>query len=356
MTSTLSEANLKHIAAFSVREYPAPMDPTSVTIAYGDRGIPKLVRLLADPVLVVRQRALKSLNEQIHRGPRAIESLDDDVIPALIKTLKDEDRLVRERSAEALGTLSLTMRGKEKMIEQKGVEALADAIREASVPVRETAYRAFVNQTQHRIGTLGVLQAKCLPIFVERVLLEVGSIQPLVLQVLRNCVTEDEGLFEALEKRDGVSAMVKLLEHESSTVRAGACVNLALLCFPVAGKEHALACKAVASLCRLLSDPDAKVQAEAASALMSITIANEGKAAVFEANAIAALIRLLKSTDELVVLNGIKLIANVAEELRARKQLQAYETSEQLEQLTKHSQEMIARHATACLKVVTWTP
>jgi len=50
-----------------------------------------------------------------------------------------------------------------------------------------------------------------------------------VLDVIRNCVREDEGLFSAVESPNAVIAMVKLLEDEDLDVRYRACTNLTLL-------------------------------------------------------------------------------------------------------------------------------
>ena len=132
--------------------------------------------------------------------------------------------------------------------------------------------------------------------------------------------------------------------------------TLALLCFADLGKELAIKDRAVSVLSKLISDSDWAMRAAAASALMAITTTDEGKKQVL--SSVPKLMDLLNDEHDLVVVNGLKALANAAVHPEARSLLREdLEFVSKLEELMKDGPtELVQKHAKTTHEAVLWQP
>ena len=114
---------------------------------------------------------------------------------------------------------------------------------------------------------------------------------------------------------------------------------------------------AVARLCEILNDSDWRVRAAAASGLMSVTTTDEGKKEIVPVDGVTMLMKLIHDEKELVALNTLKIIANVAVNPEARKILvDDKRFLIKLDKMGKTGSEVIKKHAQIADAAVRWMP
>lgn len=103
---SLVSASTTVMSRFAVKANPNPKDPTAVTLAFGDRQMPKLRQQLADELLIVRQRAVVSLCALLVEPDNIVQAVHADVVAGLRALLADADPLIREKSCAALALIA----------------------------------------------------------------------------------------------------------------------------------------------------------------------------------------------------------------------------------------------------------
>lgn len=329
-----------------------------VVEAYGAQKCPKLVSQISQSSnAVLRNNALKVLCEELRNPYSAAGCVRSGVVPVLNDlTTTSPVAETRQASSKALATLAVDSNGRAAMIESESAKVVVKALSDADAKVRANVYDALLNLSAVRAGVDALVSAGYPLILVGKGGSEVDDVRHLPLQLLYNCIKNEEGLSAALEG-DAVTVCIDNLPHKSSLVREHAANTLGFLCFADSAKVTAIQNDAVEKLSSLLDDALASVRASAAAALMSIVQTDAGKKALTPANVVPKLIKLLKDDSVAVKLNVLKTIACAAVHPEARREMR--ESSDCLpviHGIMDAGDKLLAKHADIARQAVLWQP
>eukprot|EP00899_Mesostigma_viride_P023954 jgi/Mesvir1/4743/Mv05533-RA.3 len=278
------------------------------------------------------------------------------MVPVITRLLGDEDEVVRERAASCLTIVGAHAAGCEEMLRCDSVLKLVAMLNDKVDNVRTCAFQALVEASHNNkvrellIHTDGVVKS-----LVAKAQGEGPERQELALMVLGALVAGGEPAAHILlVAANAIHAATKLLASASTGVRECAATLLACVCRENAAKRQAVSEGAVPLLVRQLEDrQNLYTVAAAASALGSITIDNDAKLAFVAANGPPALVSLLEVEDEKVLLAVLPVIANVAENAKARELLApAWPQLDKIQ--TKYPSSVLQRSAAQALQQVTF--
>mmetsp|Transcript_1597 Transcript_1597/g.5840 ORF Transcript_1597/g.5840 Transcript_1597/m.5840 type:complete len:392 (-) Transcript_1597:2-1177(-) len=359
MAAYSSEANLYHITSFGTQDNPKVMGKMTLTRGFDKMAFPKIVRVLRDEHLPLRQKALLMCTELVSTGESAVQCLDAGLVEALAENLGHEDVLCRERAAAALELVAgvCGTKGCERMNEAGATEKLFGILDDAGgEEVRMAAYGALVEAATRSAKVQATMCAgDLLPKQLAKSL-EAGAAEASVaLELVRICLAgRNHGLAERLLSEAGaISTCAKLIaapESEEQVVGQAAAV-LQMLCVPYEGKEEAVKAGVLEPLLKLVDEsPHQRLQVAASACVMSITIADAGKAALVECGGVEQIQRALEVEDEKVCLNILQIITNVCEHPVGREKFQV--VGPKLAQLQSHHIAVLQRHAMLCKRQV----
>lgn len=341
---------------------------------------PKLVGEVRSEDREVRVNALGVLCEELQNPLNVLGFVQAGVVHVLNQqVVSDDDSLTRQRASKALEVCSRDSNGVEAMLEAKTASLVSHALDDEVAQVRHNVYTALVQlSTDNYRGVAALVDAGYPTFLVEKAKKEEPFLQPRVLGLLRNCLRNEKGLQDALDKLAVETCVSFLTSSEDDEVKRQSSVTLTTLCF-VSFPFHSIICDlptqaeiakitaiesdAVPALIKLLQDEKESTRAAASGALMVITTTDEGKRRmVTEAQgeairSVTILANLLDETNTTLKLNSLKCIANVAVHPRARAQMTSdndFLTS--LDSLCDSSNTLISKHALIAKKAVLWTP
>ena len=342
-----------------------PDDGTHIIPAFGAGMCPKLVAQVSSVKRSVRVSALLALCDELKKPKRLAECLDLGIINTLNAQISsDSDAITRFRASKALGVCSLDANGCFAMIKAKTASVVSLALSDDQIGVRRNIYEALIQlSTGCTEGASALVKAKYPALLVTKATTEDTRLQALALRLLCNCLNDNAGL-EAALGNSAVETCIMLLPHSDTSIRCEAARTLARLCFSEMAKMSAIDGNAVPALVALLKDPERMVRAAAVGALMAITTTDQGKISMVASEpegrneSISLLVSLLKEgQNDMLAINTLKCIANVAVHPVAQKELQ--ETTDCLNLLSRmcvNDDEFIAKHASIAKKVVMWRP
>lgn len=331
---------------------PPQMDPTRTPYAFGDRALPRLNRELNDRNLLTRQRAVMSLCDYLHDPEHIAEALRCGISESLKRLLTDEDITVRQKSTESLFVIGGHAIGRDAFLDHEIIIPVSKLFDDKEDIARKNAHLAIEMISETPPGAEGIVNAKLIPVLVEKLSLELEEIKICVLDTLHYCMRVDTE--EAL-KSNAMETFTKLLEHESSIIRAKAARDIMDLSVPLDGKNKAVDVKSVQALVKLLSDPVPDVRANAAGAVMTITITTKGKyTAINDAMAIDPLVKLVDDDISEVRLNALKALTCLSEAPEGRRVLLQH--VDKIKARTSDSVPAVVQAATIAVKVITWKP
>ncbi|RKP02742.1 hypothetical protein CXG81DRAFT_17627 [Caulochytrium protostelioides] len=305
---------------------PATYNPRERQLAYGRRGVMKLLEELSSGTLAQRIDAAMQLVELCHDPLRLAEALQHGVVSILNRVAAAEtDLTMRQRSTELLLRIAAHAQGRDALLAETAFATLAGYFDENNDLVRRNVWGTIQLCTTSAHGVNEFVGMLLFPLIFPKLLTERLENQVLLLEILEQCLRHGRPslvIREALDHHvmDALAALIK--DDAPSAVKAAACRGIMALAFVPEGRAVAIAHpRAIDHLIVLLSDHKSAVRAAAAGALMIITIDVEGKRAVVRANAVVRLIAMLDDSSEAVLLNVLKLMTNMTEDYRGRLQL-----------------------------------
>lgn len=331
---------------------PPNIDPTKARLAYGGRALPKLNRELNSSDLLTRQRALMSLCDVMHNPEHISEGLRVGIGASLKSLLKDPDGTVRHKATEVLSIIAGHAVGRDAFVDNKMIVPLSELFDDNVYQARRNAHKAIEMCVHMSPGTEGVVDAKLVPVLVEKLLKEEDEIKELILDTLHYCMTIETQ--SALDS-GAMEGFTKLLSHKTATIRAKAARDVMDLSFPLDGKDKAVDVGAIPELVSLLEDANSDVRAQAAGAIMTITITTKGKYAAIDEKAIPNLVKLLDDPESEVRLNALKAITTLAEAPIGRTTLLA-SVNEVSKLIQDHDSPAVRKAAQIAVEVITWKP
>ena len=303
---------------------PVPKDETVNVEAFGARKCPKLIEQVCSENPVTRRNALAVLCDEM-RNPVSVQGCVEAGMVGVLNNYisKSEDPETKARASRALALAAGDANGRRSMLEENSAGEVLPGIDDGDINVRSNVYEALVTLCKGTVPCLkAVIGAHYPSVLVSKAAAETPEVQPLVLQLMYQCLKDQSGLDDVLGS-GGVKTCISLLESGATPVRKEAAATLGFLCFTEKAKHDAIKSGAVPLLCALLLDKSVEVKSAAASALMAITTTDEGKLALVPAKGGDALVEVFADTDPVrergLLLNVLKCISNavVHPEVRA---------------------------------------
>jgi len=312
----------------------AALPPTSLCIAYGSRGVDKLVETLSSPDAETQRFTLTTLNTLLSSQESKVKALSEQLqlVPTIVTLLGSEDNEVKRQAALVLASLALLYQGRLAIGEAGAVRELSGLLVDSGeTGVREACSSALLALSESRDGcaTL-VAQERIVETLVSALDDDHLAAKQCSLRALANLSRLDLGISEALD--------------------GGIMTRLAVVLDPAAahpGAEgSALVCSGLQTLWNLANTPDGKVaaldacllpflahhcsfyspreQRLSAGAIMAITINKQGKMESSECLAPLADLLLSLDTDEDTLRDVIGALKNMSEFPAARKAIESY--------------------------------
>ena len=106
----------------------AALPPTSLCIAYGSRGVDKLVETLSSPDAETQRFTLTTLNTLLSSQESKVKALSEQLqlVPTIVTLLGSEDNEVKRQAALVLASLALLYQGR-LAIGEAGAVAIGSA-------------------------------------------------------------------------------------------------------------------------------------------------------------------------------------------------------------------------------------
>eukprot|EP01012_Entosiphon_sulcatum_P027205 TRINITY_DN3278_c0_g1_i1.p1 TRINITY_DN3278_c0_g1~~TRINITY_DN3278_c0_g1_i1.p1 ORF type:complete len:379 (-),score=66.85 TRINITY_DN3278_c0_g1_i1:15-1151(-) len=353
--------NNNHIAMFQCRENPKAIDPNALTEPYLNRVYSKLVANLMSPELILRKKAVVALIDYFGQKREHVASaIRSGAIPALVKTLHDENTEVRVNSCVALRAIVEHPTGQKQVLDSKLEGELKQACDDPQSEVVVEALRLLAAMDAHwndSAGTLALINAGCIPMYIRKAKTGVDVVKAEALRALSKVYSVKEAFIKVLDA-EAMPVLSSLLTNRSSAVLEHAANNIALLCFYSAGKRAAVREPAtMRELITLLASPNAEVRAATSSAIMAITIDNDGKEQALQFGGVAQFEhRLREEHDEVVIVTVLKCICNVSENPQARVAMQGFVPRIKEILAAPGSSERLQNAARRAVSAITWKP
>ena len=257
---------------------------------------------------------------------------------------------------QALAAIAVDSNGRSSLLSNNSAVAILPALSDPSPVVRSNAYDALLNFSSIRNGVDALVEAGYPNILVDKALKEADDVRHYPLQLLYNCIKNEDGLRAALEC-DAVEACIKNLSHKDSLVKKDAAATLGFLCFADSAKVTAIDSGAVEILSDLLDHHFWKVRSNSAQALMSIIQTDSGKKSIVKSGGIPLLIKLLKDENPLVTINVLKTIAAAAVHPQARKEMrESPDCLPVIHNIIDGGDPLLSKHAKIAKEQVMWEP
>lgn len=356
--------NFSHV---EIKGFPGESAATKIVEAYGLGKCPKLVGQICDADLNVRVNALEAICDEF-KNPYSIDGcVRAGVIGVLAEMISDPDYTTRVRASLALQLAAADSNGFAAILQHQSVvfPKLLDGVSDPSEIVRGNVYSCLLSTTRTDAGVAANVSFGLTNAFVNAIRSDIDELKPIALKAVYNIVSSEDGLLQALDA-DVVDALISLLDKNKLTqsevskdIVAETARTLGYMCYDGRGKKPALEKGAVERLVDILKVETltTKLKVSLTLALMAITITNDGKIQVHEFEGLEAIMKLLYDENRVVVLNTLKIISNLAVYPKNR-EIFANDTScgVKLRKLSKSEDPLIAKHASAALDSVNWSP
>ena len=347
---------------------PVPSAPTKIVEAYGLGKCPKLVEQICAPNLMVRVNALEVLCDEF-QNPYSIEGCArEGVITVLAEMIIDPDHITRVRASKALWLAAKDANGLAAILDNHNtvVPLLVKGVNDPSEVVRGNVYECILAVTRTSEGLHACVRHGVTTAFVVVLRKEFPELKPVLLKAIHNIAADETGLLEALDGRV-IETCINLLQRtygssrpENEDIIIGEAARaLGYMCYDGRAKKQTLDQGGVEKLIELIKDKtiSASTKCSVTIALMAITITSEGKIKVHECDGLDAIMVLLYDDSRIVLLNALKIIANLAVYPKNREAFLADSTcAVKLRKLSKSEDSLVARHAEKAVAAVNWTP
>ncbi|KAJ3272935.1 Radial spoke head 14 [Terramyces sp. JEL0728] len=291
-------------SALLLSTIPSNAVPINNQLSYGRKAIPNLVADLLAPQLIGQQKALISLNELFHSPENISQGISENIIQHLVGFLPSENITCRQKSSEALTTISNHAIGRNAILSSpNSIEKLSRNFTDTSDIVRKNIHETLANITSQRLESM-IFEHLILRLPQERL-----DIQIAILTTCYNCISKGDSVYmpslaiasNALEVLAKVAKSSPVVEVQVAT-----CQCIMALCFYHECKRLACNSDVISTLITLLGNSKSSVRAAAAGALMSISIDCDAKRILVRENVVRILSKLLDDENEIVQLNTIK--------------------------------------------------
>ncbi|KAI8908308.1 armadillo-type protein [Gorgonomyces haynaldii] len=338
-------------------ELPLNIDPTRQHLAYGLLQIPKLVSEMDSIQLVDKQRALVLMSQLLHDPQTIALAIKEKIIRILSNFLVSKDLVSRQKASECIALISRHHRGRLALLEANIIGQLGPLFKDENTLVKWHCSQIVLLLSAQKQGADQAMQAGLYSLLIQLLNGERMDLQASYLEIMRNMIRSAQpDVFPKLALETKSLDVLTDLASKSLTTQVvvGSCECIMMLCFYHELKAEAVQSNVISPLGLLLRHNKSEARAAAAGALMTISINCEAKKQMVREGHLDTLVSLLDDKNEVVLLNAIKAIENVAEDYRARFSLNM--TVPKMEQLSRHVNENVGQAARNALGVINWRP
>jgi len=296
-------------------------DSTRSSLAYAERGMPKLRKELSCEDLITRQKALVTMADLMHSTERVHEAVRSGCLIQIIILMCDQDETIRFKSVSVLQTVLQHTVGREAFLKHEGYSHLVTLFKDDSIKIRLRAFQTMQTLTTvpayARIvasnGLCEKLVAEHLNEVPATVTGESLEVILMVLEIIHQLLFVNASPFgedpnnndaKACEKLvaqqkecdlRALTAFTTLIQHEESKIKAGACTAMHDLCANsvVAKTTASTHADIIPCLCSLLQNSCKCVRVAACQAIMTICITTEGKLAAVQNDIVPSIVALI---------------------------------------------------------------
>lgn len=249
--------------------------------------------------------------------------------------------------------------GRKGLLETQTITPLSERLDDPDNLTRKHVYTIIKNLSETPECAQILCDQELLPKFITKLtsepLLEIQlELLETVYQILR--VGKPPHIPHQALDNNLIPALTNFLNKQTvSHLKVLACECLMMICFHGLAKRVATRDGTLQKLTTLLKDWKSDVRAAAAGAIMAITIDVDAKKQFIKDGGVQVLIDCMGDENELVMLNVLKVITNVAEDIRGRMQLSAsVKVLDAIKTTSKSAQ--IAQAARQAIDVICWKP
>ncbi|EFJ17382.1 hypothetical protein SELMODRAFT_421107 [Selaginella moellendorffii] len=339
--------NSHQIVLHQSRSMIKPQPHIIVNQAYGNLMAPKIVRCLGDPNLIVRQKTMTWAVEYLRIADNRARCFQAGLLKVLMKLFSETDSYMLQQLALAFKYAAETEIGGRHMSYLGAIQGLLKMLESDDRILRGNALEALNNASSSRLAREEIVYGdKTLKFILNIINLEYDNrCLTAGLKLLTKCVRGglDHKATSQLLEADAVITCIQLTAFSDIEVKESAARLLCLLALSKDVRKVSVERKAVAKLLELLNDNEPSiVQAAAAAALMSLTINVDAKKQLIDHQGALQIPPLIIPQDEVLCLNILQLLINVAENPHSRKELQ--ETIPDLREIIEKSPSAVLKN------------
>lgn len=199
-------------------DYQEPPENT-LRFAYEDGRHDKMSHELKYNDDILKLKNLQELNEDVRDMTKIIKLINtSDVLHVLIYHLDSINDDIRTLASKALTEICHIYRGREQIIENNYIKALAKLADDFVPNIRFNCYKALYNLSEHVDGNTACLENNILELLVDKLIEEKQEdVLYLILELLKRLLG-GEGAVPRLLKTQGIVRLTNLLEKETEGV------------------------------------------------------------------------------------------------------------------------------------------
>ena len=303
------------------------MNP-ALHIAYGTRGVAKLVAALSDGTPDVSQ-SLATLNGLMSSQECKLQALENDgaILPVLTGLLSSSEAMTRRQAALAIASLTLVYQGRIAAADAATAAALAGPLRaDGDADVRAACAQAIESLTSSRDGCSVVMAAEGIVTKLTEALDDAkGAVVSASLAALAALSRLDLGVDEALAA-GAVAKLAKLVDaaqRDANLLETGLQALWNLSNTPD-GKTAAISAGLMDTLAKQIKIGMPKVKRLAAGCVMAITIDKDAKLAGLACVEPLCELLFAHGSEASAVRDAIGALKNITELPKARKMVDSW--------------------------------
>ncbi|XP_035221307.1 uncharacterized protein LOC118194201 [Stegodyphus dumicola] len=297
---TIRETPLTAIGAYTVH-------PKRKNIAFGRWAIPVMARMMQNPDVLQKRKALQSMCDYVFDSRRVASKEFLRIVPVLKSLADDTDASVRNKLAECFAAIAATAAGRRQFEKQHFYTEVLKLLDDENEEVRKSTSEVLERIALSPFCAESLVKAGAIAKLINRIPEETEDVLVPLLQTLHICclLDPDKGLLA-----NGLEILMPLLKSSHPRVREKAATVFKDLTVEAKGRNQALELSALNLLLELCNDEDELVQMKALSAVMMIAIATPARFIAIEKNAINKILPLLNSSRTEIRLNSLKVMEN----------------------------------------------
>ena len=354
---------LRTIALHETKPHPKPIDPQILTTPYGDLVYRKIKDHLSHENVILRRQAVSHLYELFSQiTEHIVSALKEGILDALMASLVDPDDDMRTQTCIVLEVLVKQAAGQQALL-AKGSEYLAkilsatddsctDVVIEA-LRVLASAHTAF---NEHEC-TKRLIKIGAVPKYVKKLRDADDAVCCSACSALAKVFDVKEGFIHVIEA-GGVPALTDAIRRANEVmILVEVAEVLSHVAFYGAGKHAAIQCRTAETLIPHIGHESVAVRSSVTAALAALTVSERGKSQAIEGGVVDAItMALIQENERDVLMNQIKVLANVSEHPVARPLLEA--AVPRLEEICLLAQdyEPLVVSAQKAIAIIRWIP